>query len=560
MTRHWIIGFILLSLIQILAACQQTTKPNPDPSDKTAPTLLSSIPKTGLAAIPTNSKLAFTFSEAMDKGSLELTATPTLNVSTPTWNTNNQSVVFANDALTPLTNYTLNLKAKDVAGNALAATTITFTTSDMADTTAPTTPTGLAATPGNAQVTLTWQANTESDVAGYTLYWGSAQNALSSSVFVTDTSKTITGLSNDTPYFFAIDALDTANNHSEKTTPITATPSSTPTDTTPKLLFSEPENGALNVLPNPGRINLTFSQAINPATFEYEFAFVKPENITMLEWNAAFTQVSLFEILEPMPNAPIQSSLAAVAEDDILDFEAGTTYAVTWSAQDTTGKNISGKLTFSTGPTIDTTGPQVTAASPAEGAVVTTQTPTIDLTFSEYILEDIQNDFAITVNGSPYTGNLLRYVMRDFNEQVTKAQFIFRDTLPLGASVSVTVAATITDVFGNPMAAPYSLNFSVTDSSLGSLNVNITGAPGANAKVVVTGPNNYASGEIDSSRTLTDLQPGTYTATATGFAIALGKPNCKFYIPDAETQDASVSAGGTATINVNYTATSCDEL
>ncbi len=560
--KVWFVSLILLTFILFLAACQQDSKPsptNPDPADKTAPTLITSIPNTGLTTVPTNAKLAFTFSEAMDKSALELTSIPTLNVGTPTWNADNQSVVFANAALSALTSYTLNLKAKDVAGNALTATTITFTSSDMADTTAPAAPTGLEATPGNAQVSLIWAANAEPDLAGYTVYWGTAPDKLTQQIFVTATGKTLTGLTNDTKYFFAIDALDAANSHSEKTTPVTATPSTAPVDTAPRLLSSTPANGAVNVSLNPGRINLTFSRAINPDTFEYEFAFIKPGNIAMLEWNAEFTQVSLFEFLEPSDPAPILGPAAATG---ILDFETDRTYAVTWSAQDTTGKAVSGKVTFATGPTIDTAGPEVTAASPAEGAVVTTQTPTIDLTFSEYITSsgDIQDDFSIMVNDSLYTGNLLRYIVRNFKDQVTKAQFIFRDTLPLGARVRVTVTTRVTDTLGNPLATPYILNFSVTDSSVGSLNVNITGAPGANAEVVVTGPNNYASGIIDSSRTLTDLQPGTYTATATGFVIAPSKPNCKFYIPDVETQDASVSAGGTATINVNYTATSCDEF
>ena len=46
----------------------------------------------------------------------------------------------------------------------------------------PATPTGLVATPGNAQNVLTWTANSESDLASYKVYGGTSSNTLLSTV------------------------------------------------------------------------------------------------------------------------------------------------------------------------------------------------------------------------------------------------------------------------------------------------------------------------------------------------------------------------------------------
>jgi hypothetical protein len=72
----------------------------------------------------------------------------------------------------------------------------------------------------------------------------------------------------------------------------------------------------------------------------------------------------------------------------------------------------------------------------------------------------------------------------------------------------------------------------------------------------VTGPG-FDSGAFGSSSTFADLAPGDYTVTATGFALAPGKPACRIYIPDPDTQQAAVTAGQTAAVDVAYTFESC---
>ncbi|WP_165861147.1 fibronectin type III domain-containing protein [Paenibacillus paeoniae] len=88
-----------------------------------------------------------------------------------------------------------------------------------ADTTAPTAPTNLISTGATpASISLSWGASTDNvGVTGYTVYYGT------SSVNVTGTSATITGLSPNTAYTFTVKARDAAGNLSAASNAATRT-------------------------------------------------------------------------------------------------------------------------------------------------------------------------------------------------------------------------------------------------------------------------------------------------------------------------------------------------
>ncbi|MFB0516618.1 MAG: leucine-rich repeat domain-containing protein, partial [Candidatus Neomarinimicrobiota bacterium] len=92
----------------------------------------------------------------------------------------------------------------------------------------PAAPTNLTAAPGNGQVTLTWDANTEADLAKYRIYRDTTSQAstLIDSVVGTppDTSYTDIGLTNGQEYFYRITAVDSAGNESENSNEVSATP------------------------------------------------------------------------------------------------------------------------------------------------------------------------------------------------------------------------------------------------------------------------------------------------------------------------------------------------
>jgi Bacterial Ig-like domain/Fibronectin type III domain len=463
--------FLTLFLALSLVACGGTSNPPPpNPTDKTAPTLTSSLPGAGANAVPINAKLAFSFSEAMSESSLELTSNPAITLGTAIWNESSTSVAFENENLAASTAYTLTLKAKDTSGNALAPTTLTFTTSDKADTTAPSTPTGLVATPANGQVTLTWQANSESDVVGYTLYVGTAQDKLESKEFVTTNSTTVTGLTNGTTYFFAVDAVDAANNHSGQTASVSATPSATVTDTTaPTLQSSDPKDGATGVNPDNLSIKLVFSEPMDTASFsltlpppnpipkllDLEPAATKPFNVS---WSEADTVATL--TLEP-PNE--------------LLFEE-TTFTLVLSAKDKAGNALSGdnEIVFTTGKGAL----RLLSSDPANGATdIPAGTKDIELRFSQPvkngtleitgnfpydcpIFESISLTHTFTVKCELYDGNTytLNYEGQDLDLHAFSGSISF-STVPDTVAPSVLVISPNDLAVDVPLATPIEIWF-----------------------------------------------------------------------------------------------------
>ncbi|GAA2964768.1 fibronectin type III domain-containing protein [Actinokineospora diospyrosa] len=114
------------------------------------------------------------------------------------------------DALTPDTEYTFTVKARDAAGNVSAASTaLKVRTQPTPDTAAPSTPTNFRAT-GSTQtsVTLAWDAATDNvGVTSYEVFEGTTSVATA-----TGTAATINGLSPDTEHTYTVKARDAAGN------------------------------------------------------------------------------------------------------------------------------------------------------------------------------------------------------------------------------------------------------------------------------------------------------------------------------------------------------------
>ena len=92
-------------------------------------------------------------------------------------------------------------------------------------------PTGLTATAGSAQVSLTWNAPASDGgaaIIGYDVYLGTSSHAESASpvnsTLITGRSFTVTGLTNGTTYYFTADAVNGANLHSAVSAEASATP------------------------------------------------------------------------------------------------------------------------------------------------------------------------------------------------------------------------------------------------------------------------------------------------------------------------------------------------
>ena len=98
------------------------------------------------------------------------------------------------------------------------------------DTTPPAAPQNLAASAGNGLITLDWTANAEGDLAGYNIYRSTSSvvpltNPLNGATPVVGTTYTDYGLTNGTPYYYAITAEDSSGNESSGFAEANATPS-----------------------------------------------------------------------------------------------------------------------------------------------------------------------------------------------------------------------------------------------------------------------------------------------------------------------------------------------
>ena len=109
------------------------------------------------------------------------------------------------------------------------------------DTTPPTDPSGLAATPAASSVTLSWTASTDDvQLAGYKIYRGSTPETLSEITTTTDisTGYTDSTVASTTAYYYAVAAYDTSGNVSDLSAPVSTT---TLANTLPALTITSPQ-------------------------------------------------------------------------------------------------------------------------------------------------------------------------------------------------------------------------------------------------------------------------------------------------------------------------------
>ena len=136
--------------------------------------------------------------------------------------------------------------------------------------TAPAAPTGLAATAGNTQATLSWTAasNGGSNITDYLVQYSTDNSTWTTFAdgTSTSTSATVTGLTNGTLYYFRVSAINAVNtsaaSSTASTTPVvpssggggstpTATPTPTPTPSVTTTARPRPTQSANPIIQNP---------------------------------------------------------------------------------------------------------------------------------------------------------------------------------------------------------------------------------------------------------------------------------------------------------------------
>jgi chitodextrinase len=238
-----------------------------------------------------------------------------------------------------------------------------------ADTTAPPAVSGLQATPGEAQVTVTWQDPVVADLSHIELSW--QPGGRTETVSTGNGSHTVTGLTNGTEYTFSVSAVDTAGNRSAtvtvKATPrgvyITYHPNGADTGTVPSDSQAYAPGETVTVFGNTGglaKADHTFAgwntQADQGGTsFGTGDTFEAPTQTTTLYavWNPSYSvQIGFAE--PDNPSITFTGTTSEVLRGSDLTVTASTGYAgYTWyldGASGGTGISSSGAQA-----TIDTT-------------------------------------------------------------------------------------------------------------------------------------------------------------------------------------------------------------
>jgi len=182
------------------------------------PTVAVPAAPTSLTATPGNAQVSLTWTASAGATSYNVKRSTTsgseATISSPT------GTSYTDSTVTNGTKYYYVVTAVNTAGESANSTEVSATPNLV-----PAAPTGLAATPGNAQVALTWNAST-----GATSYNvkrsttnGSGYATVSSP---TGTSYTNTGLTNGTTYYYVVAATNSAGT-SANSAQVSATPVST---------------------------------------------------------------------------------------------------------------------------------------------------------------------------------------------------------------------------------------------------------------------------------------------------------------------------------------------
>lgn len=444
---------VLLAGLLALAACQS--------ADTTPPTIASSLPADGATGVALDAKLVLTFSEAIKPETLGVTSSPAITLGPVTWNDAKTAVFSPPGGWQAATSYILDIEAKDLAANALSGDrTITFQTVPPLDSTPPATPTGVKATAGDGEFFVEWNPNLEPDLAGYTLYVGTAADALLPILFVEKpaTLAKVTGLENGKAYFYALDAQDTSGNRSAKSSVASVTPKDM---APPTLLSSEPANGATGLAFVP-LLRFTFSEPMDKNSVEIGMCVSTDPpasascdapvavNFGTPTWSENDTQVQF------TPTDQLQS---------------GKTHVLVISAKDKGGNPLSGpnKVAFSLQATPDTTPP--TVASHASDANPQTHAGYVELSFSEAMdQQSVQNAFL----SQPALA--CSWV---WNANTARCN----TTLQQLTTYTITLGTGAKDTAGNALAAPYQFSFATpnfnprlksTSPRNGAFNVSVT--------------------------------------------------------------------------------------
>jgi streptogramin lyase len=218
------------------------------------------------------------------------------------------------------------------------------------DVTAPATPTGLVAAPGNTQATLTWTANGESDLASYKVYGGTSASPTTLLYTISSGTETYThtNLTNGTNYYYRISAVDNTGNESNKTSdasaylnapPVIATVSDITINedesSTVTLSATDTDGDALTYSTVSDTNAVTISVSSSTLTLTPNANWHGDANITIYASDGTDKDSTVFKLtVTPVQDAPTAFEWVSSASDtiNITQSNLADTYTLQWDA------------------------------------------------------------------------------------------------------------------------------------------------------------------------------------------------------------------------------------
>ena len=258
-------------------------------------------------------------------------------------------------------------------------------------------PAGLATTTGTGLITLNWSANSESDVKGYKVYYGTSTGSYTNSIDVGNvTSYTITSLPGS-KYYVTVTAYDTSFNSSSDDTSTVVNENQTngneswyaeektvSFDTTPPTVSStSPVSNATDVAVS-STITATFSEDMDSSTITTS-TFTLSSSGSNISGTVSYS-----------------NRVATFTPSSNLSYSTTYTATITTGVKDSSGNAMSSNYTwsFATASTPDTTAPTNTSVTINSGASYTNST-TVTLSLSATDNTGVTAYYVSTTSSTP---------------------------------------------------------------------------------------------------------------------------------------------------------------
>lgn len=303
--------------------------------------------------------------------------------------------------------------------------------------------------------------------------------------------------------------------------------------TRPTALLHMPASGALNVARN-ARISVTFSEAMNAATFVPSSFTVTGPGVTPVTGTVSFDPVSKVAIFTPTTPALLLAATqyTATVSRTVTDL-AGNELAGNPAMLPASSDHV---WTFTTAAAADTTAPLITQVTPANGATMQCLQKDVQAVFDEPMdaLTLTTASFTVQKSGPPLGAALAGAVT--YNAATETATFNPTLAFEANTQYTATVTTAAEDTAGNALAAARVWTFTTGGQACAPMapvavgTVQPFGSVGGTAGTTNTGILTIIGGDISTTATSTSSITGLhdsagdiYTQTGSNQGTVTGK-------------------------------------